>query len=100
MKNSGDKFSASISDQEPHPLDSRPSVGSLENVEGEITLIDGNNFGIRHKGDSSGVLLPVNLPAQMRKAGIRVVFSGSIKRADPEEMWAGQPFLLTDIKEV
>jgi len=100
MKNSADKFSASISDQERHPLDNRPSVSSLENVEGEITLIDGSNFGIRYKGGSSDTLSPVNLPAQFRKAGIRVIFSGSIKRADPEEMWAGQPFILTDIKEV
>ena len=80
-------------------LDSRPTVSSLDNVEGEITLIDSNNFGIRHKGDSAGLLLPVNLPAELRKAGTRVIFSGSIKRANPEEMWAGQPFLLTDIRE-
>ena len=100
MKNSAEKFSASISDQERHPLDSRPTVSSLENVEGEITLIDGNNFGIRHKGDSAALLLPVNLPAQLRKAGTRVIFSGSVKRANPEEMWAGEPFMLTDIREV
>jgi hypothetical protein len=80
-------------------LDSRPTVSSLENVEGEITVIDNNNFGIRQKGDGSVLLLPVNLPAQLRKAGSRVIFSGSIKRANPEEMWAGQPFVLTDIRE-
>lgn len=83
-----------------HPLDSRPTLSSLENVEGEITRIDNNNFGIRHKGDGAVLLLPVNLPDQLRKAGTRVVFSGAVKRADPEEMWAGQPFMLTDIREV
>ena len=82
-----------------HPLDSRPTISSMENAEGEIILIDSNNFGIRQKGDSPGLLLPVNLPAQLQKAGTRVIFSGSIKRANPEEMWAGQPFMLTDIRE-
>ena len=82
-----------------HPLDTRPTVSSLKNVEGEIILIDGNNFGIRHKGDGAGLLLPVNLPDQLRKAGTRVIFSGSVKQANPEEMWAGQPFVVTDIKE-
>ncbi|MDO6431791.1 hypothetical protein Q4E93_14395 [Flavitalea sp. BT771] len=100
MKNSADKFTASVSDLGRHPLDSRPTVSSLENAEGAITLIDGNNFGIRQKGDGAVLLLPVNLPAQLRKAGTRVIFSGSIKQPNPEEMWAGQPFLLTDIKEV
>lgn len=99
MENSHNKFSASPADLQQRLLSDRKTIASLENKEGAIVAIDAANFGIRSKDDSSGLLLPLNLPAPLRKAGVQVIFSGDIKQDNPEEFWAARPFILTAIKE-
>ena len=100
MANSNKKFSASSGDLEQHhPLASRQTTDTLENQEGEIVAIDANNFGIQCKNDSNRLLLPLNLSAPLQKAGVKVIFSGSVKQINPEELWAAQPLILTSIKE-
>lgn len=99
MANSNKKFSASSGELEQHPLTNRETVDTLENQEGEIVVIDAANFGIQCKSDSNRLLLPLNLPAPLQKAGVKVIFSGSLKQISPEEFWAAQPVILTAIKE-
>ena len=74
------------------------TVGMVQNEEGEIFLIDNVNFGIKYKG-SDKPLLPCNLPAGLQKEGKKIVFSGVIKEMKPEELWAGEPFVLTLARE-
>jgi hypothetical protein len=76
----------------------RKTTSTVSNKTGEIFLIDNVNFGIRY-ADSSKTLLPCNLPGTLQKAGKKVVFSGAIKETKPEELWAGEPFVLTMVKE-
>jgi hypothetical protein len=76
-----------------HPLASRKTLYSLENRQGKILALDAANFGISTGGDT--VLLPVNLPVQLQKAGIKINFSGEVKETDPAELWAAAPVLLT-----
>lgn len=100
MANSGKKFSASSDKlEQQHPLSSRPTTDTLENQEGEIVGIDAANFGIQCKNDSNRLLLPLNLPAPLQKAGVKVIFSGSVKLPNPEELWAAPPVILTSIHE-
>lgn len=100
MANSHKKFSASSRElEQQHPLTSRKTVDTLKNQEGEIVVIDAANFGIQYKNDSNRLLLPLNLPAPLQKAGVKVIFSGSVKQISPEEFWAAQPVILTAIKE-
>ncbi|MBC7889227.1 MAG: hypothetical protein H7Z13_15225 [Ferruginibacter sp.] len=77
----------------------RKTETTIAGQEGEIFLIDNANFGIRYEG---GVrqLFPCNLPGALQKAGIKVVFSGAVKAIKLEELMAGQPFVLTKIREM
>lgn len=100
MANSDKKFSASSGElEQQHPLTSRQATDTLENQEGEIVAIDTANFGIQCKNGSNRLLLPLNLPASLQKAGVKVIFSGSVKQTNPEELWAAPPLILTSIKE-
>lgn len=100
MTKSDGKFSASSNElEQQHPLTSRQTTDTLENQEGEVVAIDAANFGIQCKNAGTGLLLPLNLPAPLKKAGVKVVFSGSVKQTNPEELWAGKPVILTSIKE-
>jgi hypothetical protein len=76
-----------------HPLAARKTLYSLENKQGKIIALDNSNFGINTGGDT--VLLPVNLPVQLQKAGSKVIFSGAVKEIDPAEFWAASPIVLT-----
>ena len=80
-------------------LTDRKSINTLNLKEGEIFLIDQTNFGIRFIDSNEVILLPCNLPARFQKAGLKVVFSGALKETKMEEMWAGQPFVLTGLSE-
>jgi len=71
---------------------------TISNKEGEIFLLDNVNFGIRSKGYPRP-LLPCNLPAALQKTGKQIIFSGAIKETKPEELWAGEPFVLTKAEE-
>ena len=76
-----------------HPLASRKTLYSLENRQGKIVTLDAANFGINIGGDT--LLLPVNLPVRLQKAGSKVIFSGAVKEIDPAEFWAATPIVLT-----
>ncbi|MEO6734573.1 MAG: hypothetical protein ABIN01_25355 [Ferruginibacter sp.] len=76
----------------------RKTMSTLENEEGEIFLIDNVNFGIRYAGDTKP-LLPCNLPGSLQKEGKKIVFNGAIKEAKLEELWAGELFVITKVKE-
>ena len=76
----------------------RKTTDTISNKEGEIFLLDNVNLGIRYKGDNRP-LLPCNLPAALQKAGKKIIFSGAIKETKPEELWAGEPFVLTKAEE-
>jgi hypothetical protein len=69
-----------------HPLAARKTLYSLENKQGKIIALDTG-------GDT--VLLPVNLPVQLQKAGSKLIFSGAVKEIDPAEFWAATPIVLT-----
>jgi len=76
----------------------RKTVATINKQEGEILLIDNVNYGIRYQ-TTSELLLPCNLPQQLQQPGKKIIFSGSVKETLPTEMWAGQPFVLTQAEE-
>jgi hypothetical protein len=76
----------------------RKTVSTLNNKEGEIFLVDNVNYGIRYKGETRP-LLPCNLPAVLQKAGKKIIFNGTVKETKLEELWAGEPFVLTKVNE-
>lgn len=83
--------------QTDHPMTQRKTIQSFKNQEGDIVLIDGTNLGIQTK--SATMLLPVNLPASLQKAGVHIIFSGNAKETGPAELWAAQPIILTAISK-
>lgn len=100
MTNSNKKFAASSGElEQQHPLASRITTDTLENQEGEMVAIDAVNLGIQCKNDGVGLLLPLNLPVPLQKAGVKVIFSGLVKQTGPDEFWAAQPVILTAIRE-
>lgn len=94
MANS-DKRKGADALQTDHPMAKRKTIHSFKRQEGDIVLIDGTNMGIQTK--DSVVLLPINLPASMKKAGVHVLFSADAKETGPAELWAAQPVILTEI---
>ena len=81
------------------PVAKRKTVLTIENRRGEIVALDNSNFGIR-PDDGGAVLLPVNLPAELKKNGTMIRFSGEVKETDLNEFWAGQLFLLSDVEQM
>lgn len=75
----------------------RKIISTIKDATGKISKIDNSNFGIQYNGEYN-VLLPCNLPVNMQKEGLEVKFDGEVKDVKPEEMWAGQPFVLTACK--
>lgn len=96
MANS-DKRKGAVALQTDHPMAKRKTIQSFKNQEGDIVLIDGASMGIQTK--DSIVLLPVNLPASMKKAGVHILFSADAKETGPAELWAAQPVILTEISK-
>ena len=76
----------------------RKTVITVNNKEGEIFLIDSVNFGIWYQGNNKP-LLPCNLPVFLQKAGKKIFFSGAVKETKLEELWAGEPFVITKLEE-
>ena len=76
----------------------RNTVSAISNKAGEIFMIDNVNFGIR-SDVTDQPLLPCNLPIALQKAGKKITFSGAVKETKLEELWVGQPFVLSSIKE-
>ncbi|HSN60094.1 MAG TPA: hypothetical protein VLR49_04115 [Ferruginibacter sp.] len=83
-------------DQDCYP--DRKTVSRIDNMEGEIFLIDNVNFGIRYQENQMS-LLPCNLPDALQAEGKKIIFSGDIKETNPTELWAGEPFVITKLKE-
>ena len=77
----------------------RKDLSIFSDLEGEIFQMDNVNFGIRSMGENEASLLPCNLPQRLQKAGLKIIFSGKVKETRLEELWAGQPFVLTAIRE-
>lgn len=77
----------------------RKNLNTLIKTEGEIFQIDNVNFGIRCNKENETSLLPCNLPQQLQEVGVKIVFSGIVKETRMEELWAGQPFVLTEVEE-
>jgi hypothetical protein len=82
-----------------HPLAKRKTLYSIENKTGDIVALDNSNYGIR-AADEATVLLPVNLPAELQKNGIKVKFSAQAKEISLTELWAGQPILLSHVEKI
>lgn len=76
----------------------RKTVGRINRKSGEIFLIDNENFAVRYDGEDKP-LLPCNLPGPLQKAGTKIIFSGVVKETKLEELWAGEPFVLTMVEE-
>lgn len=81
------------------PVAKRKTVLTIENRRGEVVALDNSNFGIR-PDDGGAVLLPVNLPAELKKNGTMIRYSGEVKETDLNEFWAGQLFLLSDVEKM
>jgi len=77
----------------------RKTVLTIENRRGEVVALDNANFGIR-PDDGGAVLLPVNLPTELKENGTMIRFSGEVKETDLNEFWAGQLFLLTHVEKM
>jgi hypothetical protein len=76
----------------------RKNTDLILKAEGEVCLIDQGNFGIRSNGKNN-LLLPCNLPEKLKAEGRKIIFSGQVKEMQPTEMWAGHPFVLTEVEE-
>jgi len=81
-----------------HPLAKRKTLYSLEDKQGTVIALDNANFGISIGDDT--ILLPLNMPAQLQEAGIKINFSGEVKETDPAELWAAAPVLLTRAEKI
>jgi hypothetical protein len=75
----------------------RKTIGKIEKKEGEVMLLDALSFGI-HCGGTNPILLPCNLPEAFQQTGLKIMFSGSIKEVQLNELVAGQPFVLTHVE--
>ena len=71
----------------------------LENAKGEIVALGKDNFGIR-RDDGGVMLLPVNLPADLKNNGVMIKFSGQIKETGHDEIKHGQPFVITVVEKI
>lgn len=99
MDNNTKKYSSKAEElKEKDCYTDRKTISSVSNKEGEIFLMDNVNYGIHYKGESRP-LLPCNLPGVLQKAGKKIVFSGAIKETQLQELWAGEPFVLTKVAE-
>lgn len=81
-----------------HPFAQRRTVQTLQNQEGQIVKLDSVNFGIQSATDNR-MLLPLNLPVEFQKEGENVLFSGSVKEVGLNELFAGQPLVLIQLKK-
>ena len=81
------------------PVAKRKTVLTVENRRGEVVALDNTNFGIR-PDEGGAVLLPVNLPSEFKKNGTMIRFSGEVKEAGLNELWAGQLFLLSEVEKM
>jgi hypothetical protein len=79
-----------------HPLAARKTVQTIQDEEGQIVKIDPVNFGIQTTADGN-LLLPLNLPEDCQQEGLKVMFSGTVKEVNPNELMAGQPLVLTSL---
>lgn len=77
----------------------RKTIDTLKNKEGHIVQLDAASCGISMKGNDT-VLLPVNLPNDLKQPGINIRFSGQLKESGPAELWAAQPFVLSDVEKL
>jgi hypothetical protein len=76
----------------------RKNTDLILKAEGEVCLVDQVNFGIRRTG-SNDLFIPCNLPEKLQHHGRKILFSGQVKEMQPTEMWAGKPFVLTEVEE-
>ncbi len=74
------------------------TIEIISDKEGTVFYIDNINLGIRVAADSMP-LLPCNLPLSFQESDLKIKFSGAIKEIKPNELWAGQPFVLTAISK-
>jgi len=80
-----------------HQIEGRPTTSLIQKEEGTIVELDAGLWGIMYRRHS---VLPVNLPAALRRTGVRVHFSGELKQVSTAEFWAALPVVLTAIHEV
>lgn len=78
----------------PACLKDRANTDTLQNVRGTVA-IDGDLRLILVAGTGEP-LAPCNLPDNLQHED-EVIFSGYKKEIFPNERWAGQPFVLTEI---
>lgn len=91
-----DSEKMSFHDNDCYP--DRNAVSRIDDKEGEVFLIDNSNFGIRYK-ENPKPLLPCNLPEALQAEGKKIIFSGIVKETKLEELWAGEPFVITKAEE-
>ena len=85
---------------QPLPADNRfalrKTVQQLLRQEGKIVKLDPTNFGIQPAAGQ--LLFPVNLPAEFQQEGLKILFTGAVKEVGLNELFAGQPIVLTQVQ--
>ncbi len=82
-----------------YSFDSRKTVETVENRIGTVKRIHDKLYIIVTE-DNNGRFAPYNLPDQLKKDGLMLLFNGEVKEIYKNERWAATPFKLNDYKVV
>ena len=82
-----------------HDSEERRTVGYLKNQVGQIILIMNYFYAIENEDNQTYQrVVPNNLPQELKKDGLRIIYSGEIQEIYPYERRAGHPFKLTNFE--
>lgn len=93
-------MNTNIENQNRHEHDSeeRRTVGLLKNQVGRTILIMNSFYVIENEDNQTQRVAPENLPQELKKDGLRIIYSGELKEIYPHERWAGHPFKLINFE--
>ena len=83
-----------------HNSEERRTVGYLKNQVGRTILIMNSFYVIENEDNQTQRVAPDNLPQELKKDGLRIIYSGEVKEIYPYERRAGHPFKITDFKVI
>ena len=76
----------------------RETVTEVQDLQGTVAHINGDNWVINYNTDGSSRYLPCNLQSQWRVDQRKVLFSGLEKKIHANERWVGTPFVIKKIQ--
>jgi len=78
----------------------RETTKTLENCKGKIIKVSEEVWAIQPEGSETMRYGICQLPEELKKENLNVIFSGEIKKIAPNERFAASPFNLKELKVV